>query len=96
VIPQFLGRPTFLDQVTELAAQTGAEFHEVVLLDSRDGALRRFTARPSSEPVEPAEWDRMYDGLLAVIATRPTATVVPTVAGEVDRAYRDFLRCLGR
>jgi len=34
------------------------------------------------------------DGLLAVLASRPAAKVVPTVAGEVKHAYRDLLDSL--
>jgi predicted kinase len=96
VIPQFLGRPAFLEQLTELAARSGAEFHEVVLLDSKDNAVRRFAARPTSERVEPAMVAQMYDDLLAVIAARPGVKVVPTVDGEVERAYQDLLSCLRR
>jgi predicted kinase len=94
VIPQFLGRPTFLEQVTELAAETGATFHEIVLLDDRDNAIRRFTDRPTSERVEPVELAEMYDRLLAIVASRPGVKVVRSVEGEVDRAYQDFLVCL--
>ncbi|MGH3648458.1 MAG: AAA family ATPase [Micromonosporaceae bacterium] len=42
VIPQFLARPQFLDQAERLGQEAGAEFHEVVLLDSKENALRRF------------------------------------------------------
>jgi predicted kinase len=39
VMPQFLGRPTFLEQVERLAGEVGAHFHEIVLLDSKETAL---------------------------------------------------------
>jgi hypothetical protein len=94
IIPQFLGRPTFLEQVTDLAAETGAEFHEIVLLDSGDNAVRRSAARPTSGYVEPTELATMYDNLLATIADRPHVKTVSTVQGEVDQAYQDLLACL--
>lgn len=45
VIPQFLGRAEFLEQVEQLAGNVGAESHEIVLLDSQDNALSRFAER---------------------------------------------------
>jgi len=45
VIPQFLGRLAFIEQAEDLAREMGADFHEVVLLDSRENALRRFAER---------------------------------------------------
>lgn len=104
VIPQFLAQPTFLEQVECLAHQLGADFHEIVLLDSKDNALRRFTQRPRSatDPhqethemldriADPEEWSVIYDELMSLVAARPTATVIPTGSGQVQRAYRDFL-----
>jgi predicted kinase len=108
VIPQFLGRVTFLEQVERLASEVGADFHEIVLLDSRENTLHRFAGR-SRAPTDPAhvaasemlargggpdELSAMYDRLLSVIASRPAARVVPTTAGQVERAYQDFLDSL--
>jgi hypothetical protein len=46
VIPQIgAGRPAFLEQAEQVAAQAGASFHEIVLLDSKENAVRRFTER---------------------------------------------------
>jgi hypothetical protein len=45
VIPQFLGRAEFLEQVEQLAGNVGAESLEIVLLDSQDNALSRFAER---------------------------------------------------
>jgi len=52
------------------------------------------TCGSGSEPVGPVELGEMYDNLRSVIATRPGTKVVSTVDGDVDGAYRDFLRCL--
>lgn len=103
VVPQFLGRPEFLEQLERLAHETGAVFREIVLLDSKVNALRRFSARSTSgesaaraacELVHdpgPAELARMYDRLMATIATRPGVRLVQSVDGQVEQAYRDFL-----
>jgi len=108
VIPQFLGRLTFIEQVEELAREVGADFHEIILLDSKDNVLRRFAerSRTAADPVHvdaqemldrAGGRDRlsaMYDQLAQVIAARPTAMVVPTTDGEIAEAYQAFLNCL--
>jgi predicted kinase len=108
VIPQFLGRPEFIEQVEAVATEVGADFHEIVLLDSKDNVLRRFAERSAAardpahveaqELLEQAggvaELGEMYDRLLSVIQTRPAAKIVPTEHGEVDRAYRDLIHSL--
>jgi predicted kinase len=98
VIPQFLGRLTFIEQAARLAQETGAEFREVILMDSKENSLRRFADRsassPASSPVRPGELADMYDRLLTVIAARPAARVVQTSSGHIDQAYRDFLAVL--
>ena len=52
VIPQVLGQPVFLEQVEQPAGEVGAVFCEIVLMDTRDNALRRFTdrAHAAAEP----------------------------------------------
>jgi predicted kinase len=106
IVPQFLGRPDFLEQLERLAREVGAEFREVVLLDSKENALSRFyerkmsvepTARAAQELVHdpgPAELARMYDRLMDTIATRPDVKVVQSVNGQIERAYSDFLTSL--
>ncbi len=106
VIPQFLGRPAFLEQVERLAGEVGADFHEIVLLDSKENALRRFVDHAATDPARVAasemlargggldELSTMYDRLLVIIASRPTARVVPTTDGRPDQAYQDFLNNL--
>jgi len=95
VIPQFLGRPAFLEQVEHLAHEVGADFHEIVLLDSKENALRRFVSRAdASAAVALDELSTMYDRLLAIIASRPAARVVPTTDGRPEQAYQDFLHSL--
>ena len=101
IIPQFLGRPEFIEQAECVAHETGAEFHEIVLLDGRENALRRFAER-SHTFTDPAHLDAqrqldrqggaaelaaMYDRLLAVVATRPGTRVVRTEHDRVDEVY---------
>lgn len=65
-------------------------------MDDRQNAIARFLARVDApDAVEQhreaaalaggeAELGQLYDGLLAVLAARPGAVVVPSVAGDVE------------
>jgi predicted kinase len=96
LIPQFLGRVTFIEQCEEMAGQAGARFHEVALLDSRENSLRRYLQRgPVDGRLASAdELAEMYDRLLAVIARRPATKVVRTRAGQAEAAYRAVLTAI--
>jgi predicted kinase len=106
VVPQFLGRTAFIEQLERLARGAGATFHEVVLLDTKENILRRFAerGRAAADPlhVEAQEMIErndgfedlsvMYDRLMAVVAARPGARIVHVEEGEVDRTYQAVLR----
>jgi predicted kinase len=96
VVPQLVARPAFLDQLAALADETGATFHEIVLLDSRANMLRRFAARADHPRGEAAEADllALYDRLLALLPSRPDARVVPVVDGGPEETYEAVLRNL--
>ena len=86
----------------------GADFHEIVLLDSRENSVRRFAerTRTTADPVhadahEMVERDggsdalaAMYDRLLAVIAVRPAAKIVRSEAGQPAETYSAVLGAL--
>jgi predicted kinase len=110
VVPQFLGRPEFIEQLEGLAGDVGAAFHEVVLLDTKPNLLRRFADRhtramaaaedPNAREIldrdaSPEELSAMYDALSSVLATRPRARIVQVVEGEIDLTYRAVLAALG-
>jgi predicted kinase len=92
VVPQFLGRPEFLDRLAALAAEVGAAYHEVVLLDSKENAIRRFTERGTVQAT-PAELSAMYDNLRTIIATR-SPVVIPSLEGDPAHTYRALLTVL--
>ncbi|WP_326554852.1 AAA family ATPase [Micromonospora sp. NBC_01813] len=108
VIPQLVAQPVFIDQVEQVAHDTAAIFHEVLLLDTKENAIRRFVERTArgetpahrhaAEMLERqggvGELAALYDRLLSVVAARPATQVVQTHDGEPDQAYQDFLACL--
>lgn len=107
VIPQFLGRPDFLEQLEDLAHEAGAGFCEVILLDTKVNALRRFAERggQTAGPARDAhviadhrggeeELSAMYDRLTTLMASRPGAMVIPTRSGQAEQAYQDLLTAL--
>lgn len=108
VIPQYLGRPQFIDQLEQVAHDTGAQFTEFVLMDGRDDAVNRFVARTeaaltpahveSGEMVErfggrPA-LEAMYDRLLLVLSHRSNAQVIQSREGDPDDTYAELSRRL--
>jgi hypothetical protein len=103
VIPQYLGRLTFLHRLDHLAAETGVALREFLLFDSRQNSLRRWAAReavtpttgsPASRPGPESGLEQigaMYDRLLALAELRPNVIVIPTVAGGITTAYHALL-----
>jgi predicted kinase len=104
VVPQYLGRPQFLAQAEQIAAEVRAKFAEFVLMDARDNAVRRFTERTeaakSQGDIEAGQlMDRlggqpaleaMYDRLLLVLSHRPRAQVIQSREGAVDQTYAEL------
>jgi predicted kinase len=93
IVPQFLARLPFIEELEQLAASAGAVFHELVLWDGRAEVVRRYAARGSSDVGTP-ELEAMYDRLAALLEQRPAARLIPTRAGDVDGAYRALLTAL--
>lgn len=99
IVPQYLARPTFLLQLEQVAHDAGAVFQEVVLLDEREQARRRFKDRdhPShtgATQVSDQEWSQMYDRLLALLATRPNARVLETTSGDIAATHAALIQLL--
>lgn len=104
VVPQFLARAPFIEELERLAAAVDCPFDELVLMDTRENALTRFHARSADAALAAhhrdalalttggdGELGEMYDRLVALVARRPRARIVPTSAGAPDAAYRAVL-----
>jgi len=109
VVPQFLGRPGFIDELEDLARRLAVEFVEVVLLDEVEVAVARLAQRAAG-PMTGAQRDahvlldrdgglsavaEMHHRLQGVLAERPGARRVVPVPGDVERTYQSVLACLG-
>lgn len=106
VVPQYVARTDFLDELEATAAATGARYFEVYLTDDREAALARFHERggePSlaehhTEAVRhvggPRGLAEMFDRIDLTRRNRPNALTVRTVAGAVEPAYRDLIAVL--
>ncbi len=108
VMPQYLGRLGEIERFEAVARESGAAFCEIVLMDTKEHALERFYRRGEQgtaawhqyvqEVVErgggQALLARMYDQLTAVLAARPTATVIPSAAGAISQAYQALTAAL--
>ena len=108
VLPQFLGRPQFLEQAEAVATATDADFFEFVLMDNRDEVVRRFNARTAAA-AEPSHVEAarlvdqlggddtlftMYDRLLLLLSARPDARVIQCPEGQADEVYAELERQL--
>lgn len=98
VVPQLVARPGFPERLGALARETGASFHEIVLLPGREVASRRFAGRGPSEvetaaPLTETELTAAYDRVAAFAATRPDIPKVP--GGTLEETYRALLAALG-
>ena len=99
VVPQLLARAEFALELRDVAEDSGATFHEIVLLDTAEDAAARFEARADDDAwsVHHAEAARMieaaggfaaiYAQLVSAIPSLPDAVVISTTALDVDAAY---------
>ena len=98
VVPQFLARVEFIDELQRIAVGAGARFVEVALVLGRDDALRTFDRRRAA-PGDQTQMDAaalvdrsaesdpvgsMYDLFAEALAVRPTAKRVAVEIGDIE------------
>jgi predicted kinase len=109
IIPQYLGRPAFIEQLEQLADDAGVAFHELVLLDTKPNMLRRFADRTRAGAhaghIEAAAQlqgrdhevlAEMHDRLMAVIDRRLNARRIHSEDGRIQQTYERILDALDR
>ncbi|MEO8330563.1 MAG: AAA family ATPase [Candidatus Nanopelagicales bacterium] len=110
VMPQFLCSLSEIELFEAAATTSESQFLEIVLMDSKDRSVDRFTARGDDAE---ETWHRevqeivrknggvtylaeMYDQLVEVIRLRPSAVVVTSEAGAIDATFRQVSAVLNR
>jgi predicted kinase len=96
IVPQFLQRPHFVQQLEDAATSAGADFLEVMLVSSPEEASRRFDERSTSADAnhrDALELQRapgadpvssMYSDMLELGATRPNTIYIESIRGDID------------
>ena len=108
VVPRFVVRSAGCVELAMLAQGCAAEFIEVVLVEDRESAMVRMMGNEPGR-VDPGRRracalldhtgaresaQLMHDRLQHAMTVRQFARPVFLVRGDVDRTYRDVLRCL--
>ena len=108
IVPQFLGRTDFIEQLAGAAKRSGATFVETALWIDRAGAIGAFADRraapstqvhhdaaalvDSSELADPV--GQMYDAFIRVLDQRPATRRIEVVPGDVDETFARFEKAL--
>ncbi|WP_114559075.1 ATP-binding protein [Desertihabitans aurantiacus] len=105
VVPQYLGRLPFVEQLAGLAEEAGVPFVETVLRTPLPVAVARFTERAGTgrdaaevaAPVDdPAGLVAEADAAIrAVVAARPATVVLDDVDTDPEVGYRQLLTAVG-
>jgi len=108
IVPQFLGRTDFIEQLTGVAHRSAATFVETALWIDRSRAITAFAERraaPSaqahhdaaalvdrSEHADPV--GQMYDAFIRVLEQRPATRRVEVIPGDIDQTFARFQEAL--
>ena len=98
VVPQFVARPPFVDDLATGATNAGARFVEIVLVISQRLAIKAF-ARRSAAPANEQQRDTyetlgdrdvgtMYDNLMRFVDARASPVRGDIERGDVDATLR--------
>ncbi len=104
IVPQFLGRTDFIDQLAGVADRCAATFVETALWIDRSSAITAFADRraaPTTQAhddaaalVDSAKHDdpvgRMYDAFVGVLEQRPATRRVEVVPGDIGQTFSRF------
>jgi hypothetical protein len=104
IVPQFLGRTDFIEQLAGLADRSAASFVEAALWIDRSRAITAFADRraaPSSQAhhdaaalVDRSEHadpiGQMYDAFVRVLEQRPATRRVEVIPGDIDQTFARF------
>ena len=108
IVPQFLGRTDFIEQLAGVADRSAATFVETALWLDRSAAIAAFAGRRAA-PSTQAHHDaaalvdrsehadlvgQMYDAFVRVLEQRTSTRRVEVVPGDIDQTFARFERAL--
>ncbi len=110
VMPQFLARVSEIEHFEAVAAENGALFDEIVLMDTKERSLQRFARRGDNDDhpwhdqvktiVEHHGGESfladMHDQLIDVVQARPGAVVLASAANAIEQTYGALTAVLER
>lgn len=104
IVPQFLARADFVEQLEHCAAAADVTFVELLVRSRVDDGVRRYAARAvnserhedarplaASDPVPVAS---LYESLDMFMRTRPGAIAFDSVDGDIEATYHALLQAL--
>lgn len=108
LVPQYVGRMDQFERFEAVARDTGASFRHVVLMDTRESVVERFTGRGQRGETE---WHRhaqevverdggaqavsaMFDALAAVVRERLTSILVTSEPGAIESTYEAVVQAI--
>ena len=108
VLPQYLGRLSEIKRFEAVAHATGAAFVEVLVMDTREHSIERFSRRGASEQSSwhhyigdvvahaggTASLAAMYDRLEEVRTARPEAVQIRSIEAAIGSTYEALIRAL--
>jgi predicted kinase len=106
VVPQLVGRVEFIERLAATAAEAGAEFREVFLLDDGPSIVRRFAERTrlAADPTHVDADATLRDGDAGLIAyvdriaelvpLRQDAVTIDCAPGDVEGTYQRLIDAL--
>ena len=108
IVPQFLGRTDFIEQLANAADRAAANFVEAALWIDRSRAITAFADRQAaprtqahhdsaalvnrSERADPV--GQMYDAFIRVLEQRPATRRVEIITGDIDKTFARFEQAL--
>jgi predicted kinase len=102
VVPQFLARPGFADELGRVAHDCDARFVEIALVLDREDGMARFASRQShpdaaalAERLGPDSIATMYEDYERFLGDRHAAVRVSVLTGDVSATVRRVEQAIG-
>jgi predicted kinase len=107
IMPQFLDLEDEIGLFRGIAQTCGADFREVILMDTQESSIERFYAREDNQDPWHAKvmaiveqnggsqlLESMYSGLTSGLRARRSASVIHSRRGEIEETYTSLLSAL--